>query len=170
MPYPVGREPAERPATPSHSCPQPFATLISSRRFCVIGIRRRYTLEVALRMTNSEIRAHYLARVAEISKLNQDWIAEGVSLRERALRAWQIRHVARLQARSMMENYFESEDLRERDRRLYGNPEGPTFDQLVQQSLQHGLQQDEAYQRIISGSQTTNREVNKLFDPKRPLP
>jgi hypothetical protein len=70
----------------------------------------------------------------------------------------------------MMENAFEIEDLRERDRRLYGNPEGPTFDQLVQESLQRGRQQDEAYQRIINGSQTTNREVNKLFDPKEPWP
>jgi hypothetical protein len=121
-------------------------------------------------MTNSEIRAHYLGRVAEISKLNQDWIAQGVSLRERALRAWRIRHDARVQARSMMENSFEIEDLRERDRRLYGNPEGPTFDHLVQESLQRGLRQDEAYQRIISGSQSTNLEVNKLFDPKGPLP
>jgi hypothetical protein len=38
-------------------------------------------------MTNSEIRAHYLERIAEISKLNLDWIAQGVGLRERALRA-----------------------------------------------------------------------------------
>jgi hypothetical protein len=35
----------------------------------------------------------------------------------------------------MIENSAEIQDLRERDRRLYGNPDGPTFDQLVQESL-----------------------------------
>jgi hypothetical protein len=121
-------------------------------------------------MTNSEIRAWYRERVAEIPKLNQQWIAQGAGLEERALRAWRIRHDARVQARSTMENPAEIEDLRERDRRLYGNPDGPTFDQLVQESHQRGLRPDEVYERIISGSQTTNREVNKLFDRKGPSP
>lgn len=61
-----------------------------------------------------------------------------------------------MQARSMMENPVEVEDLREHDRRVYGNPDGPTFDQLVQEGHQRGLQRDEVYERIISGSQTTN--------------
>ena len=114
-------------------------------------------------MTNGEIRAWYHEHVAEISKLNQDWISQGISLEERALRAWRIRHDARIQARSMMENRIEVEDLRERDRRVYGNPDGPTFDQLVQEWNKRGLQRDEVYERIISGSQTTNRDVNNLF-------
>jgi hypothetical protein len=121
-------------------------------------------------MTNSEIRAWYRERIAEIPKLNEEWIVQGVRLEERALRAWQIRHDARVQARSMMQNPVEIEDLRERDRRRYGNPDGPTFNQLIQENYQLGLQQDEVYARIISGSQATNREVNKLFDPKGPPP
>jgi len=39
----------------------------------------------------------------------------------------------------MMENPDEIEDLRERDLRLYGNPDGPTFDQLAQEGYQRGL-------------------------------
>jgi hypothetical protein len=119
-------------------------------------------------MTNSQIRAWYRERLARIPALNQEWIAQGVGLEERALQAWRIRHDSRLQARSMMENPTEIEDLRERDRRLYGDPDGPTFDQLVQESLRRGLRRDEVYERIIVGSQTTNREVNKLFEPKDP--
>lgn len=111
-----------------------------------------------------------LPKPRSVPKLNQEWIAHGVGVEERALRAWRIRHEARLQARSMMENPAEVEDLRERDRRLYGNPDGPTFDQLVQEGYQRGLRQDEVYERIISGSQATNREVNKLFDRKGPSP
>jgi hypothetical protein len=121
-------------------------------------------------MTNRDIRAWYGERVAEISKLNEEWISQGFGVAERAFRAWRIRHDARIQARSMMENPIEVEDLRERDRRLYGNPEGPTFDQLVQDGQTRGLEQDEVYDRIISGSQTTNRKVNKLLDLKGPLP
>ena len=68
----------------------------------------------------------------------------------------------------MMENAAEIEDLRERDLRLYGKPDGPTFDQLVQENLQRGFRIEEVYERIISGAQTTNREVNKLFGAKGP--
>jgi hypothetical protein len=68
----------------------------------------------------------------------------------------------------MMENTAEIEDLRERDRRLYGNPDGPTFDQLVEENYRRGLQQNEAYERIISGSQTINQEVNKRLDLSEP--
>jgi hypothetical protein len=57
-------------------------------------------------MTNSEIRAWYQERVAEISKLNQEWISQGISLEDRAFRAWRIRHDARMEARSMMENPY----------------------------------------------------------------
>jgi len=119
-------------------------------------------------MKNSEIRAWYQRRVAEIFGLNQEWIAQDISLEERALRAWRIRHDARMEARSMMQNTAEIEDLRERDRRLYGNPDGPTFDQLVKENYRGGSQGNEVYERIISGSQTTNREVNKLLDPTTP--
>ena len=119
-------------------------------------------------MTNGEIRAWYWERIAEIPELNQEWIAEGVSLEERALRAWRIRHGARMEARLMMENPIEVEDLRNRDLRLYGNPDGPTFDQLAQEGHERGIERHEVYERTISGSQTTNREVNKLFDLKGP--
>ncbi len=119
-------------------------------------------------MTNSKIRTWYRERVAEIAKLNQEWIALGIVLEERALRAWRIRHDARIEARSMMESAAEIEDLRERDRRLYGNPDGPTFDQLLEENRRGGFQDAEAYERIISGAQLTNREVNLRFDKKGP--
>jgi hypothetical protein len=119
-------------------------------------------------MNNSEIRAWYQERVVGISKLNEEWIARGISLEERALQAWRIRHDARVEARTMMENSAEVEDLRERDRRLYGNTDGPKFDQLVGENYRRGFQRNEVYERIISGSQTTNREVNKLLGLKRP--
>lgn len=68
----------------------------------------------------------------------------------------------------MMQSAAEINDLRERDLRLYGNPDGPTFDQLVQESLERGLRADEVYERIINGAQTTNFEVNRLFGAREP--
>jgi len=79
-------------------------------------------------MTNGEVRTWYRQRVSEIVKLNLEWTAHGVALEVRARRAWQTRHDARLEARSMMESIAEVNDLGERDRRLYGSPDGPTFD------------------------------------------
>jgi hypothetical protein len=63
----------------------------------------------------------------------------------------------------MMENAAEVDDLRERDQRLYGNPDGPTFEQLVEQGRQAGLKGDDVYERIVTGAGTTNREVDELL-------
>ena len=67
----------------------------------------------------------------------------------------------------MMEDASDVRDLRERDLRLYGNPDGPTFDQLIQENLERGFRTEEIYERIIAGAQTSNREVDKLFEAKR---
>jgi hypothetical protein len=67
-----------------------------------------------------------------------------------------------------MENKAEVEDLRERDRRLYGNPDGPTFEQLVQQNRKSGMPLAQSYESIIEGAQITNRSMNRRFDVRRP--
>ena len=119
-------------------------------------------------MNNGEIRAWYLERVAEIPKLDEGWVHQGLSIEQRAFLAWQIRHEARIASRLMMEKPHEVEDLRERDRRFYGRPDGPTFDQLVEKNIHRGLTGDEVYEQIITDSQTTNREVNKRFATEIP--
>ena len=117
-------------------------------------------------MTNREIRAWYLQKTGELPQLNEEWIAQGLDLAERAYRAWRIRHDFRNEARSMMKNRLEMQDLKERDRRLWGHDDGPTFDQLVVKYRQSGLQGDEVYERIIKAAQTTNETVNERF-PER---
>lgn len=112
-------------------------------------------------MTNTEIRQRYLQWTAEIVELNQQWIRQGLSAQERAEAAWQIRHEARLTARSMMSNALEAELLRARDLFKYGNPDGPTFEFLVDQLRQARLIGDEAYEAIITGAYRTNEGVNK---------
>ena len=112
-------------------------------------------------MTNVEIRRWYLERVAHIAELNARWIADAIPLRERAEKARLTRHELRLRARSMMANPVEVELLRARDMAEYGNPDGPTFEFLLEQLEREGLVEDAAYEAIISGSYRTNEGVNK---------
>ena len=55
---------------------------------------------VQLPRTNTEIRVWYNRQVSAIPALNQAWLAEGLSAEERARRAQDIRHDARIKARS----------------------------------------------------------------------
>lgn len=111
--------------------------------------------------TNAEIRRWYLQRVATIPEFNKQWIEQGVAIQERAERAWNIRHEARLQARSMMSDPNEVELLRARDFHKYGNPDGPTFSFLVERLQAIGIEGDAVYEIIIDGSYRTDAELNK---------
>jgi len=46
--------------------------------------------------TNSEIRQWYFDQLSQIPELNEQWIKDGVSLKERAKMAWQFRHDKRV--------------------------------------------------------------------------
>lgn len=117
--------------------------------------------------TNAEIRQWYNNTVDKIPSLNENWISEGISVEERAKRAQEIRHNARLEARAMMPNKQEVADLQARDKEKYGNPEGPTFEYLVEKNRQKGLQGDAVYEDIIGSSNRTNKEYNEKFGVKK---
>ena len=93
--------------------------------------------------------------------MNEQWITQGLSAKQRAKKAWQIRHDARLQAREMMTDPEEVEMLRARDIAEYGNEEGPTFEFLVQEWRDAGLKGNAIYVAIIEGARRTNKGVNK---------
>jgi hypothetical protein len=119
-------------------------------------------------MTNTEIRSWYLAGIEAVRPLNERWIREGVALEERARRAWRFRHDLRAAARALMLDPLEVEALRARDSKLYGNPDGPTFEQLMEEERAGGLTEAQAYERIIQASQGTNEEANRRFGPSKP--
>ena len=98
---------------------------------------------------------------SHIPELNKQWLSQGLSVRERAEAAWSIRHEARLAARAMMADLVEVELLRARDIAEYGDPDGPTFEFLVERLKAVGLEGDAGYQAIIEGSYRTNAEVNR---------
>lgn len=77
--------------------------------------------------------------------------------------AWQIRHDARLQARSMMAEQSEVELPRQRDMAMYGHPDGPTFSFLVEKLREKGLEGDAAYEAIIEGASRTDANIDRLL-------
>ena len=93
-------------------------------------------------MTNGEIRSWHLAEISKIAGLDNQWVERGDTLEQRARQAWQQRHDLRRRAREMMGNPVEVGMLRERDRREYLNPDGPTFEDLVRDSRSRGLTDD----------------------------
>lgn len=114
-------------------------------------------------LSNAEIRRWYVDQVERIKELNEQWIREGLSAEERARRAQKMRHDIRLRAQGMMQNPDEVEALRRRDIKEYGNPDGPTFEQLMQEAKDEGLSGDAIYEYIIEKSIKTNPDVNKRF-------
>lgn len=115
-------------------------------------------------MTNEEVRRWYKTEVSKIPALNAEWLTQGIGAQDRALRAWQIRHDARLRARDLMEDPREVDDLRERDITVYGNPDGPTFEFLVERAHKLGLKDNRIFEAIIDESFSTNVRVDKRFE------
>ncbi len=113
--------------------------------------------------SNDEIRAWYLKQNGSIEELNKQWVAQGLSAEERARRAYEIRHGARVRARAMMQDRAQVRDLNARDMQKYGNPDGPTFEQLVKQAEAKGNTGDARYEAIVGSSQRTDAATNARF-------
>jgi hypothetical protein len=120
--------------------------------------------------TNEEIRIYYNQVVTTIGPANEKWKQEGLSAEERARRASEIRHNARLTCRAMMTSTEAVEDLRKRDHEKYGNPDGPTFEQLVESAKKKGASGDAVYDGIIASSQRTDEKTNAAYGIKGTTP
>ncbi len=145
---------------PFHSQSSPEAQTVEAERSCP-------PCESAIPKTNSEIRLWYNYQVVIIPTLNEQWIREGVSAKERAKLAYGIRHRARIYARLLMPDKEDVGMLRKRDMKKYGNPDGPTFEYLVDKNRQKGLGGDALYVAIVESSSRTSAEYNAQFGIKR---
>jgi hypothetical protein len=113
-------------------------------------------------LRNKLIRKWYFRRVHKIPKLNRKWLKQGLSAHDRARKAWQIRHKARLKARQMMKRE-EAETLRLRDRERYGNPDGPTFEHIVKKYENLGYEDDDVVNRLYNHQvRQTERSITGL--------
>ena len=122
--------------------------------------------EMGVTWDNQEVRAYYLRINETIPSLDEQWTQQGLSLEERARRAYEIRHNARVTCREMMGDAAQVADLRAADLKDYGNPDGPTFAYLVEKQRRKGLEGDAIYEAILGSSQRTNASVNQKLGLK----
>ncbi|WP_404365694.1 RHS repeat-associated core domain-containing protein [Marinobacter sp.] len=114
-------------------------------------------------LSNAEVRTWYNEMVAPIPELDKQWIRHGMGPEARARNAHGIRHDARVKARTLMEDPAEVEMLRARDMEVYQNPDGPTFDYLVEKNRSKGISGDDIYEEIVGSSNRTSKEYNEKF-------
>jgi hypothetical protein len=117
--------------------------------------------------TDVQIREHYLRLVARIGPANDQWKKDGVKAEERARRAYKMRYEARMTCRTMMSDPTEVEELRARDQRRFGHPDGPTFDELVEHEKSKGATGDAIYDAIVVSAQRTDPVINELLSPAK---
>jgi hypothetical protein len=113
-------------------------------------------------MTNAEIRNWYKNRVSEgTAKLEADIKRENRTANmSDAKKAYDIRHQARIEARSMMKP-SDALKLRARDMQKYGNPDGPSWKQTVEKYRYESRRKLSLAQSIIDSGKRTNKDWNK---------
>lgn len=118
------------------------------------------SIQIDLPNNNCDIRTWYNFQVLAIPQLNDYWISQEVPLKDRAHKAYTLRHNARIHARYMMPNQEEVALLQKRDLAKYGNPDGPTFEDLLQKNQAKDMSLDQAYESIIKTASRTNNTYN----------
>lgn len=118
------------------------------------------TIQINTPDNNCDIRTWYNFQVLAIPQLNAYWMTQEIPLKDRAYKAYTLRHNARIHARYMMPNQEEVALLQKRDLAKYGNPDGPTFEDLLQKNQAKGMTLDQAYESIIQTASKTNNNYN----------
>lgn len=117
------------------------------------------------RWTNAQIRARYVCEAQRIGRDNEQWKASGLSALDRAHKAYDLRHNARLVARAMMPDPAEVKALQDRDMTRYGTPDGPSFEWLMKREAERGVAGDEAYENIVKSAQRTDEATSRAVLP-----
>ena len=116
---------------------------------------------VKVPVTDCEIRIWYNYQIIAISELNKNWMQQNIALETRALKAYELRHEARVNARFMMADKEAVKELQARDLEKYGNPHGPTFAQLIKKCTDKHNTADKCYQEIIDSSSKVSNAYNQ---------
>jgi hypothetical protein len=107
-------------------------------------------------------RLWYLLTVAMIPWIDRYLEASGMGLEERARRAHQTRTFARTSARSVLDPEIR-ELLRTRDTKKYGNPEGPTFEQLFNEAKGDSGSDDDVFARLIASAGRSDSSTDETL-------
>jgi hypothetical protein len=92
------------------------------------------------------------------------------TLEWRARRAADARHFDRARDRHMLRDPRLAEDLAARNEKVYGDPEGPTYDWLLEQGQARGVSGDALYEWIMEGPPVPDYErmIRDLPEPPEP--
>ncbi|MGH1385629.1 LysM peptidoglycan-binding domain-containing protein [Kordia sp.] len=122
--------------------------------------KKKDAVLVAIPVTDCEIRIWYNYQIVAISELNKNWIQQKIDLKTRAIKAYTLRHNARINARFMMQNKDSVRSIQNRDRKKYGNPDGPTFEYLIKKCTDKGSTTNDCYKDIIVSSSRVSTVYN----------
>ena len=111
-------------------------------------------------MTNAEAREWYRSEIQRLRELISNWNDTGASVESQARRAHQLRRQARLEARLKMDDRETVDLIARRDKKKYGDSEGPTFAWLVRANLDAGRTEKQAYGQIIDSSTRLSDDGN----------
>lgn len=122
--------------------------------------KKKDAVLVAIPVTDCEIRIWYNYQIVAISELNKYWIQQKIDLKTRAMKAYSLRHNARVDARFMMQNKDSVRSIQNRDLKKYGNPDGPTFEYLIKKCTDKGSTTNDCYKGIIVSSSRVSTVYN----------
>ncbi len=117
---------------------------------------------IAIR-SNHQARAYVKGRKAELREAQAARERSGMSLDERARMAHAERAEMNQTAQEMMFWEGDVQQIRLRQQKEYGNPNGPTYEQLLQQKIRNGSTPNEARREIIDGASKGNPLADKKF-------
>jgi hypothetical protein len=113
-------------------------------------------------MPPDHVRVWYLLNAAQIREIDRDLRDQGVSPHQRAVRAYEHRRWARVVARSAMTTELRKH-LDDRDRDRYGQPDGPTFEQVIAHLSGKGVVHSELFEEVVrSASRTDEGYTSKV--------
>lgn len=120
------------------------------------------------KMDNESVRKWYLEQTSEsrMNALDQKWKSEGLTAKERAERAHEVRHNARVEARARMRDPDDVARLEARDMEKYKSKDGPSFDYEFNKYKSQGQSDNDAYESIIKGASRTDKATNEKFGLK----
>jgi hypothetical protein len=110
--------------------------------------------------TDRQARQLYLERVAAIGPADDAARTRADAPETRARAAFTARHDARKIARAMMQDASAVAALEARDRDKYGDPDGPTFEWLVERNTGKGLAGAAIFEAIVASAQQTDAATN----------
>ncbi|MEL6498013.1 MAG: transglutaminase domain-containing protein [Planctomycetota bacterium] len=114
--------------------------------------------------TRVDVRASYKRSLAEIQNEVVQMQNSGASLQTQARYVHHRRNALKMRAQEEL-GLIDRSAARARNRVKYGNPEGPTFEQMLTKARDdYGLVGDDAYRFVIGSGQRSNTGINRALE------